>query len=53
MVNEIAKGWVLKADTIEGLATQIMADPENDGLMTVAALSDTLTKFNGYCTAGK
>jgi len=49
MVDEIAKGWVLKADTIEDLATQIMADPENDGLMTVAALKDTLTKFNGYC----
>ena len=52
MVNEIAKGWVLKADTMTDLATQIMADPENDGLMTVEALKDTLTKYNGYCATG-
>jgi succinate dehydrogenase/fumarate reductase flavoprotein subunit len=52
MVDEIAKGWVLKADTVTGLATQIMADPENDGLMTTKAMEDTLTAFNAACVTG-
>lgn len=52
MVEEIKKGWVLKGDTMTDLATQILADPENNGLMTAAALEETLTKYNGYCATG-
>ena len=41
----IEKGYVFKADTIEDLAGQIGIDP--------AALSETVTAYNGYCEAGE
>ena len=41
----IDRGYVFKADTIEELAGQIGVDP--------AALSETVTTYNGYCEAGE
>ena len=41
----IDRGFVFKADTIEALAEQIGVDP--------AALSETVTTYNGYCEAGE
>lgn len=41
----IERGFVFKADTIEALAEQIGVDP--------AALSETVTTYNGYCEAGE
>lgn len=41
----IDRGYVFKADTIEALAEQIGVDP--------AALSETVTTYNGYCEAGE
>lgn len=41
----IERGFVCKADTIEALAEQIGVDP--------AALSETVTTYNGYCEAGE
>lgn len=41
----IDRGYVFKADTIEELAGQIGIDP--------AALSETVTTYNGYCEAGE
>jgi len=54
---EIAKGWILQADTISDLATSIAADADNQNaqgqpLMTAAALQATVTRFNGFVTAG-
>jgi succinate dehydrogenase/fumarate reductase flavoprotein subunit len=42
---EIGKGWIIKADTITGLAESIKVDPKG--------LEETISKFNSYCTAGK
>ena len=56
---EIAKGWILKGDTIEELAANIQADAENksplhpEGRMDPATLKETLTKYNQYCAAGE
>ncbi len=49
---EIAKGWILKGDTLEGLVAAIKVDPENAGRMDAATLKDTLTKYNQYCATG-
>jgi succinate dehydrogenase/fumarate reductase flavoprotein subunit len=40
---EVEKGWVVKADTIEELASKIGVDP--------AGLSQTISNYNGYCAA--
>ena len=42
--TEIAKGWILKGDTIEALATALKVDP--------AVLATTVNKYNSYATAG-
>lgn len=39
--REVEKGWIIKADTIEELATKIGLEGE--------ALKDTVDKFNQYC----
>lgn len=44
-LDEIEKGWILKADSIEELAKLIDLDPD--------ALSAEVAKFNGYCSDGK
>ena len=43
--EEIEKGWIVKADTIEELAAKIGVDP--------AVLTATLEKYNGFCDAGE
>jgi succinate dehydrogenase/fumarate reductase flavoprotein subunit len=52
LVDEVAKGWILKSQTILDLAAQIAADPENGGLMVPSVMDAEVTKFNGYCAAG-
>lgn len=52
MSEEVAKGWILRGNTPEELAAEILKDPENNGRMTPEALKDTFTRFNRYCTAG-
>ena len=53
MTEEVKKGWILRANTPEELAAQILADPENNGRMTAEALKETFAKFNEYCAKGK
>jgi 3-oxosteroid 1-dehydrogenase len=50
--EEVAKGWILKADTIAELAEKIKADPDNNGKMVPANLETTLTNYNQYCADG-
>jgi 3-oxosteroid 1-dehydrogenase len=50
---EIAKGWILKGDTIEELAQKIAAHPDNLGKMTPIALAYTIAKFNQYSQQGQ
>jgi succinate dehydrogenase/fumarate reductase flavoprotein subunit len=40
---ELAKGWIVKGDTLEELATKAGLDP--------AALKATVDKYNGYCAS--
>ncbi|MFC1930406.1 FAD-binding protein [Chloroflexota bacterium] len=49
--DEIAKGWILKAATIEELAAKIAAHTENSGRMTPASLQETIKKYNAYCAS--
>lgn len=44
--EEIKKGWIKKADTVAELAELI------GGEMTAAALTATVTRWNGFCDAG-
>jgi succinate dehydrogenase/fumarate reductase flavoprotein subunit len=48
----VEKGWVLKADTPEELAAQIVKDPENEGLMTPENLAATIARWNELCAMG-
>ncbi|GHV63883.1 FAD-binding dehydrogenase [Spirochaetia bacterium] len=45
MEEEIAKGWIIKANSIQELAGKINIDP--------AALAAEITKYNGYCRSGR
>lgn len=42
---EVAKGWIVKADTIRDLAAKIKKDPD--------ALEKTVNRYNGFCAAGE
>ncbi len=50
---EIAKGWILKGDTIEELAAAIAKDPDGVGKMKPEVLADTISRYNQYCADGK
>ena len=43
--KEIAKGWILQADTAAGLASKISIEPQT--------LENTIKRYNEYCKAGK
>jgi succinate dehydrogenase/fumarate reductase flavoprotein subunit len=42
--EELAKSWIVKADTIRDLAVKIKKNPDT--------LEKTLNRYNGFCTAG-
>jgi uncharacterized protein with FMN-binding domain len=44
MEEEIAKGWIVKADSIRDLAAKMNVDP--------AGLAAQIEEYNGYCRAG-
>jgi succinate dehydrogenase/fumarate reductase flavoprotein subunit len=50
--KEIDRGWILKSNTIEGLAKQILADPDNNGLMTPSVLQETINRYNQFHKTG-
>ena len=43
---EVAKGWILSANSLSALATQIAADPDNGGQMTGTQLQATVDAYN-------
>ncbi|MFH1486512.1 MAG: FAD-binding protein, partial [Chloroflexota bacterium] len=51
--KEIDRGWIMKSDTIEGLAKQIMADPDDKGLLRRGALEATVKRYNEFCHNGE
>ncbi|UCG67378.1 MAG: FAD-dependent oxidoreductase [Deltaproteobacteria bacterium] len=50
---EIDRGWIMKANTIEELASKILADPDNSGLMSPSVLRATVKHYNEYCRKGE
>lgn len=48
----VKKGWILKADTIEALASKIGEHKENRGLMKPVQLAATVAAYNGACAKG-
>ncbi len=51
--KEIDRGWIMKSNTLDGLAKQIERDPDNHGLMRPAVLEATVKKYNEYCHKGE
>ena len=51
--KEIDRGWITKANTIEELASKILADPDNNGLMSPAVLRETIKHYNEFCAKGE
>ncbi|HOQ98576.1 MAG TPA: FAD-binding protein [Anaerolineae bacterium] len=49
---EIAKGWILKGDTIEELAGAVAAHPDNKRRMEPATLASTIMRFNECSRSG-
>jgi 3-oxosteroid 1-dehydrogenase len=49
---EVAKGWILSANSLSDLATKIAADPDNGGQMTGAQLQATVTAYNADVASG-
>ena len=50
---EIKKGWILKGSTVEELAAQIQAHPDNRHLMNTDTLVKAVARFNEICAQGK
>ncbi|MBI2919249.1 MAG: FAD-binding protein [Chloroflexi bacterium] len=44
--QEIEKGWILRADSLDGLAAATLALPENGGLLDSATLRETVAAWN-------
>ena len=51
-LKAVAKGWILKGDTLEELAGKINAHPDNMERMDVQTLTDTVARYNESCAKG-
>ena len=47
--EEVAKGWILKANSLAELAEKIKADPDNRKLMDAKNLEAAVAQYNQYC----
>lgn len=52
-MDAIKRGWIMQADTIEGLAAKIREHKENLNKMVPENLVKTVARFNEFCKAGK
>ena len=52
-MDAIKRGWIMKADTVEQLAAQIKAHPENRKLFDAANLAKAVKDYNEGCKTGK
>ena len=52
-MDAVKRGWIMQADTIEGLAAKIKEHKENMGKMVPDNLVKTVARFNEFCKAGK
>jgi succinate dehydrogenase/fumarate reductase flavoprotein subunit len=51
--KEIDRGWIVKANTIEELASKILADPDNGRLMSPSTMRTTVKQYDEYCRKGE
>jgi len=51
--KEIDRGWIMKAGSIEELAAKIVAEPDNNGMMTAKTLADNIKRYNDLCRQGE
>ncbi len=51
--KEIDRGWIMKSSTLEGLARQIAADPDDNGALSPSTLVATVKRFNEFCRKGE
>ncbi len=51
-MEEINKGWIMKADTLEELGQMIAADPQSHNLFDVDNFIKTVERYNGFCEKG-
>jgi 3-oxosteroid 1-dehydrogenase len=51
--EEVAKGWMLKADSLAELAETIRTDTDNRNLLDAKNLESTVAKYNQYCADKK
>jgi succinate dehydrogenase/fumarate reductase flavoprotein subunit len=52
-LDAVERGWILRADTVAGLAEKIQAHPENLKLMAAENLVRAVARFNEFSKAGK
>jgi succinate dehydrogenase/fumarate reductase flavoprotein subunit len=52
-MDAINRGWILKGDTIEEVASKIKEHPDNRKLMVPENLIKTVARFNEFCKKGK
>jgi len=52
-MDAVNRGWILKGETLEEVASKIKAHPENRKLMEEANLAKTVARFNEFCAKGK
>jgi hypothetical protein len=46
---EVRNGWILRDNTLEGLAAQILADEENEGFMDIDTFVEQVRLWNEMC----
>ena len=51
-MEEINKGWIIKADTLEELGAKLAADSDTHGLFNVENFIKTVQRYNGFCEKG-
>lgn len=51
--DAVKKGWILKADTIEELASLIAKTKDNSGRMQPKVLAETVKRYNELCAKGE
>ena len=51
--KEIERGWIIKASTLDDLASKMRADQDNGELMSGSVLQATVKQYNEYCRRGE
>lgn len=50
---ELAKGWLMKGNTVSELAQKLAREPLAQGMMSASVLEETIRAYNRYCHLGE